>query len=55
MMMRSNLDFYLVFLGCQAAGIVPVPLYPPVSLKRSESLDFAGSVGFGTKVAEPEP
>ncbi|HEY8206280.1 MAG TPA: fatty acyl-AMP ligase [Myxococcaceae bacterium] len=34
MLLRSNLDFARLFLGATAAGIVPVPLYPPASLDR---------------------
>jgi len=34
MLLRSNLDFARLFLGAAAAGVVPVPLYPPASLDR---------------------
>lgn len=34
MLLRSNLDFARLFLGASAAGVVPVPLYPPASLDR---------------------
>ncbi|MCA9695707.1 MAG: AMP-binding protein, partial [Myxococcales bacterium] len=34
LMVRSDMNFARVFLGAVAAGVVPVPLYPPASLKR---------------------
>lgn len=34
LMLRSDLDFVHLFLGAAAGGVVPMALYPPVSLKR---------------------
>lgn len=32
----SGLDFVLAFMGCQVAGVVPVPVMPPQSATPSE-------------------
>lgn len=52
LMLRSDMDFARIFLGAAAAGVVPVPLYPPASLQRMDH--YLGNLKGVLSVVKPD-